>query len=91
MTLDDIKDRVPLNVTIQTYEDDDSIDILVNGTYTGYLYSTSEGMYFKTIWVHSKNWDDCANIKTFLFRFKYDLLITLRYGGYDCRIYRLIE
>lgn len=91
MTLDDVKDKVPSNVTVQTYEDDDSIDILVNKVYTGYLYDTPEGMYFKTLWTEPKNWDDLANIKTFLFRFKYDLLLTYRYHRYTYRIYRLIK
>lgn len=93
MTLDDVKDKVPSNVTVQTYEDedDDSIDILVNNVYTGYLYDTSEGMYFKTLWIEPKNWDDLANVKTFLFRFKYILLLTFRYHRYTQRIYRLIK
>lgn len=93
MTLDDIKDKVPSNVTVQTYEDedDDSIDVLVNNTYTGYLYDTPEGMYFKTLWIEPKNWDDLANVKTFLSRFKYVLLFTFRYHRYTQRIYRLIK
>lgn len=95
MTIDDIKDKVPSSITLVPDEDSDSIDVLVNGVYTGFLYDTPEGMYFKTLWYHLNAWDDYANEYRFVSRFKYDLLITsgdCRYNcKYICRIYRLIK
>lgn len=93
MTINDIKDRVPSNVSIRFDEDCDNFDISVNGVYIGYLYDTPEGIYFKTLWTISEGWDAYANIKTFLSCFTYDLLITFRDPNYNYKqhICRLIK
>lgn len=90
MTLDDVKDRVPSSVTIMPDEDDDSIAVLVNGTYTGYLYVTPEGVYFET-WLRLTNQDDYYRVNSFLKRFEFELLICTRTNVSNYQIYRLIK
>lgn len=90
MTLDDIKDRVPSNVTIQTFEDDINTDVIIDGAYSGWLYDTSEGMYYQT-WLRLTNWDDYLRVNSFLKRFKFELLINIRANISEYRIYRLIK
>ena len=92
MTLDDIKDKVPSSIKlVPDDEDTNSIDILVAGSYTGYLYITPEGTYFRTYWYRSSNPDDSARITRFLSYFKYDLLISCKWSRQSYRIYRLIK
>ena len=90
MTIDDIKDRVPSSIRLIPDNDTNSIDIIIDGVYSGWLYDTPEGMYFKT-WVRLTNWDDYHRINSFLKRFKFELLINVRANISDYRIYRLIE
>ena len=91
MTLDDIKDKVPSSIRLIPDDDADSIDVIIDGTYTGYLYITPDGVYFRTLWGSVSNSDDYIRISKFLSYFKYDLLFTIRYHTQDYRIYRLSE
>ena len=91
MTLDDIKDKVPSSVKLIPDDDTNSIDVIVNGIYTGYLYVTPEEVYFKTFWSRISNPDDYIRLTKFLSYFKYDLLITIRWSRQSYRIYRLIK
>lgn len=91
MTLDDIKDRVPSSIKLIPDDDTNSIDVIVDNTYTGYLYVTPKEVYLKTFWYRVSNPDDYIRLTKFLSYFKYDLLITLRWSRQIYRIYRLIE
>lgn len=93
MTLDNIKDKVPSSIKLVPDEDTDSIDVIVDGFYAGYLNITSEGVYYKTFWgrTTSINCDDYIRTSKFLSYLRYDLLITLRCSNHMYQIYRLIE
>ena len=91
MTLDDIKDKVPSSIRLIPDDDADSIDVIVYGTYTGYLYITPDGVYFRTLWTSISNSDDYPRISKFLSYFKYDLLITVGYHRHFYQIFRLIK
>lgn len=90
MTIDDIKDRVPSSIKLIPDDDTNSIDVIVDGVCTGYLYITLEGMYYQT-WLRLTNWDDYHRVNSFLKRFRFELLINVRANISDYRIYRLIE
>lgn len=90
MTLDEIKDRVPSSVKLIPDDDTNSIDVIVDHIYSGYLYVSPEGVYFKT-WMRLINWDDYHRVNSFLKRFKFELLINIRANMSDYQIYRLIE
>lgn len=91
MTLDDIKDKVPSSVKLIPDDDTNSIDVIVDGIYTGYIYIIPEEVYFKTLWSRISNPDDYARLTKFLSYFKYDLLITIRWSRQSYKIYRLIK
>lgn len=90
MTIDNIKDKVPSSIKLIPDEDTDSIDVIVDSTYTGFLYITPEGVYFKT-WMRLINWDDYHSVNSFLKHFKFELLINTRSNMSEYQIYRLIE
>ena len=90
MTLDDIKDRVPSNIKLISDNDTSSIDVIIDGVYSGWLYDTPEGMYYQT-WLRLTNWDDYLRVNSFLKRFEFELLINIRSSMSDYQIYRLIE
>lgn len=90
MTIDDIKDRVPSSIKLIHDYALNNLDVIVDGTYTGYLYVSPEGVYFKT-WMRLTNWDDYHRVNSFLKRFKFELLINIRANMSDYQIYRLIE
>lgn len=90
MTLNDIKDKVPSSIRLIPDDDTNNIDIIVDGVYTGYMYITPEGVYFRTLWGRA-NSDDYIRISKFLSYFEYDLLFTIRYHTQDYQIYRLFE
>ena len=89
MTLDDIKDKVPSSIRLIPDYDTNNTDIIVDGVYTGYMYITPEGVYFRT-WDRT-NYDDDYRIGKFLSYFEFDLLFTIRHRMQDYRIYRLYE
>ena len=91
MTLNDIKDKVPSSIKLIPDEDTNSIDVLVDGFYTGYLYVTPEEVYFKTYWSRISNLDDCIRVDKFLSHFTYDLIISIRCSRQSYQIYRLIK
>lgn len=86
MTLDEVKDRVPSNVTI--FRNIVGNDVLVDGFCAGFLHDTPEGMYFRT-WI--PNWDDCSRLSIFLSHFNFELLFTIKKPKSAYRVYRLIE
>lgn len=90
MTLNDIKDKVPSSIRLIPDDDTNNIDIIVDGAYTGYMYITPEGVYFRTLWGRA-NSDDYIRISKFLSYFEYDLLVTLRSFNQEYQIYRLFE
>lgn len=90
MTIDDIKDKVPSSIRLIPDDVTNSIDTIVDGVYTGYLYITPEGVYFRTLWGKT-NCDDYIRVSKFLSYFEYDLLFTIRYRMQDYLIYRLYE
>ena len=90
MTIDDIKDRVPSSIRLIPDDDTNSIDIIIDGVYSGWLYDTPEGVYYQT-WLRLTNWDDHHRVNSFLKRFKFELLINIRSSMSDYHIYRLIE
>lgn len=90
MTIDDIEDKVPSSIKLISDDDTNSIDIIIDGVYSGWLYDTPEGVYFKT-WLRLTNQDDYYRLNSFLKRFKFELLINLRSSMSDYQIYRLIE
>ena len=91
MTIDDIKDKVPSSIKLIPDFTLNDLDVIVDGTYTGYLYITSEGVYFKTLWTQQRNWDDYSRVNSFLKRFKFELLISIQSNMSKYWIYRLIE
>lgn len=91
MTLDEIKDRVPSSIKIVPDDEINSLDVTVDGFYTGYIDITPDGVYFRTYWSNVSNPDNYIRINKFLSYFKYKLLITVRYYIQDYRIYRIIK
>lgn len=88
MTLDDIKDKVPSSVRLIPDDDTNSTDVIVDGTYVGFMYITPEGVYLRT-YLGMANCDDYIKLSKFLSYFKYDLLISCKWSRHSYRIYRL--